>query len=58
MYIFSAKVCYAPALIRNKHHTSKKQLPKYYLRTPNEKIKEQVVRLSGYITKKNHPLIS
>ena len=26
---------------------------KYYLRNPNEKIKEQVVRLSGYTTKKS-----
>ncbi len=28
-------------------------MPKYYLRNPNGKIKEQVVRLSGYTTKKS-----
>lgn len=30
---------------------TKNQEAKYYLRIPNEKIKEQVVRLSGYATK-------
>jgi len=57
MYNFFAKVSCVRAQLGNKYHRGKNQRAKYYLRTPYEKIKEQVVRLSGYTTKNHQAII-